>query len=152
MHLTSVELKSKAGKAAPHAGWVRSTHWVSTISFLLLVFSGAEILMVHPRLYWGEVGNELTHAWIELPISRNYQHGGWEEKEAFSNVANSPATQARSTKIFNLNSWGRSLHFMAGWGLVSAGTVYLVLGCVTGHFWRNLIPRAREIRLHAILG
>ena len=38
--------------------------------------------MVHPRLYWGEVGNDLTHAWIELPISRNYRHGGWEEKAA----------------------------------------------------------------------
>jgi hypothetical protein len=50
---------------------------VGTISFLLLVFSGVEILMVHPRLYWGKVGNDLTPALFELPISRNYHHGGW---------------------------------------------------------------------------
>ena len=38
--------------------------------------------MVHPRLYWGEAGNDLTPALIELPISRNYQHGGWDSADA----------------------------------------------------------------------
>src|SRR4051812_44677489 len=107
--------------AAPHAGWVKSTHWVMTISFLLLVFSGYEILMVHPRLYWGDVGNGLTPAWLELPISRNYRHGGWEERDAFFPAPDGPVSQARTFKTFNQNSWGRSLHFLAGWGLVIAG-------------------------------
>ena len=38
--------------------------------------------MVHPRLYWGEAGNDLTPALLELPISRNYQHGGWDKPHA----------------------------------------------------------------------
>jgi len=135
---------STAPTAAPHAGWVKSTHWIATFSFLLLVFSGSEILMVHPRLYWGNVGNDLTPAWIELPVSKNYRHGGWEGKEAFFGGADAPISEARTFKTFNRNSWGRSLHFLAGWGLVVAGAVYLLAGIVSGHFWRHLLPRGAE--------
>ncbi len=54
----------------PHARWVRISHWVLTASVLTLALSGVLILMVHPRLYWGDAGNDLTPALIELPISR----------------------------------------------------------------------------------
>ena len=60
-----------------HARWVRLTHWMAAVSVAALAFSGVEILMVHPRLYWGEAGNDLTPPLLELPISRNYRHGGW---------------------------------------------------------------------------
>jgi hypothetical protein len=59
-----------------HTRWVRISHWIVTVSFLMLAFTGIVILMAHPRLYWGEVGNDLTPALIELPISRNHRHGG----------------------------------------------------------------------------
>ncbi len=120
------------------------------MSFLLLVFSGSEILMVHPRLYWGDVGNDLTPAWIELPISRNYRHGGWGEKEAFLGGEHAPVSEARTFKTFNRNSWGRSLHFLAGWGLVAAGIVYLLAGIISGHFRRHLLPRGAEMRPKAL--
>ena len=43
--------------AAGHARWVRVSHWIVTLSVAVLsLFTGVEILMVHPRLYWGEVG------------------------------------------------------------------------------------------------
>ena len=42
-----------------HARWVRLTHWMAAVSVAALTFSGVEILMVHPRLYWGEAGNDL---------------------------------------------------------------------------------------------
>lgn len=47
-----------------HARWVRVSRWIVAVSLLTLVFSGIEILMVHPRLYWGEVGNDLTERQI----------------------------------------------------------------------------------------
>ena len=53
-----------------HKRWVKSTHWIITLSFLALAFSGFIILMCHPRLYWGETGNDLTPALFELPVSR----------------------------------------------------------------------------------
>ena len=72
---------SSIPKSIPHKTWVKGTHWIITLSFLALVFSGFVILMCHPRLYWGEVGNDLTPALFEPPVSRNYQHGGWEWNE-----------------------------------------------------------------------
>ena len=69
------EVTGEPGRATsvrPHARWVRISHWIATASVLTLTFSGVVILMAHPRLYWGEVGNDLTPALIELPISRNY--------------------------------------------------------------------------------
>lgn len=129
---------------APHAGWVKVAHGIVTLSFLALVLSGVVILMCHPRLYWGEVGNDLTPAWLELPISRNHQHGGWEQRVPFFGDAGSPVSASRTFKIFNENGWGRSLHFLAGWCLVLPGGVYLALGIVTGHFRRHLLPRRGE--------
>src|SRR6185295_15925945 len=73
-----LEATSVTTCSAPvHARWVRLTHWVAAASVAALAFSGVEILMVHPRLYWGEVGNDLTPPLLELPISRNHRHGGW---------------------------------------------------------------------------
>jgi len=64
-------------EAGGHARWVRVSHWIGAASLLVLAVTGFVILMAHPRLYWGEVGNGLTPALIELPISRNYRHGGF---------------------------------------------------------------------------
>ena len=132
--------------AAPHAGWVKSTHLIVTVSFLLLVFTGVEILMVHPRLYWGDAGNSLMPAWLELPISKNYRHDGWIGKEPFFSGADAPFSDARTFRTFNKNAWGRSLHFLAGWGLVVAGGIYLLAGIFSGHFRRHLLPRWSAMR------
>jgi len=98
----------------PHSRWVKGTHWIVTLSFLLLVFTGFEILMVHPRLYWGETGNDLTPALVELPISRNYRHGGWQKQVSLSSDRRESVSAVRTFDIFNQNGWGRSLHFLAG--------------------------------------
>ena len=60
------------------------------MSLLTLAFTGFVILMAHPRLYWGEAGNDLTPALLELPISRNYQHGGWDTPTPFFQDAAGP--------------------------------------------------------------
>lgn len=130
-----------------HPGWVRVCHWLVSLSFLALAFTGYVILMCHPRLYWGEVGNNLTPALIELPISRNHQHDGWEPKVPFTNNAAGPVSASRFYMIFNENSWGRSLHFLAAWVLVITGTIYLVAGFRTGHFRRHLWPRTDELAI-----
>jgi thiosulfate reductase cytochrome b subunit len=111
-----------------------------TASFITLAVTGIYILMVHPRLYWGEVGNDLTPAFFELPISRNYQHNGWENKTAFFKEPGSPISASRTYDIFNENGWGRSLHFLSAWFLVATGVVYLLTGLFTGHFTNRLLP------------
>ena len=134
-----------------HRGWVRASHWMVAIGFFLLAYSGAEILMVHPRLYWGEAGNDLTPALFELPISRNYQHAGWEKSTPFYKMAGAPVSASRTYEIFNQNGWGRSLHFLAAWVLVVTGLLYLLAGIFTGHFKLRLWPRANEFNMRLLL-
>jgi thiosulfate reductase cytochrome b subunit len=137
--------EERKGSVAGHARWVRVSHWVLAASVLTLAFSGFEILMVHPRLYWGKAGNDLTPALFELPISRNYKHGGWAPPVVFSPGADPVVSAARTYDIFNQNSWGRSLHFLAAWFFVVTGLIYLVTGFTSGHLWRHLVPRLREL-------
>jgi hypothetical protein len=40
-----------------HSFLVRVTHWLITLAFLALLVSGLELVVSHPRFYWGEVGN-----------------------------------------------------------------------------------------------
>jgi hypothetical protein len=54
--------------APRHSGLVRITHWLTTVCFLALLLSGIEILISHPRFYWGETGNVMTPSLFDLPI------------------------------------------------------------------------------------
>src|SRR5579864_9343636 len=144
-------MKTTPGKQGPsatagHARWIRISHWLLAASVVTLAFSGFVILMAHPRLYWGQVGNDLTPALFELPISRNFKHGGWAEAIAFYPREGSVVTSVRTYDIFNQNSWARSLHFLTAWVFVITGLSYLVTGCFGGHFWRDLVPRLRELK------
>src|SRR5262245_59559774 len=110
---SAVVTKSPAAVAPPttaHTRSIRISHSVLTVSVMTLAFTGSVILMPHPRLYWGEVGNDLTQPLIELPISRTHRHGGWETPQPFFEDGTSPVSAIRTYSIFNKNGWGRSLH------------------------------------------
>ncbi len=131
-------------ETAGHPRWVRVCHWIVALSFLVLTFSGYVILMCHPRLYWGEVGNDLTPAFLELPIGPN-QHNEWVNDEPVAQNGNAPVSATRQNVIFNQNSWARSLHFLAAWFLVVPGTGYLLAGLFSGHFRRRFWPQTGEL-------
>ncbi len=133
-----------------HRRWVRNCHWIVVLSFFTLGITGVVILMAHPRLYWGEVGNDLMPALLEFPISNNHRPGEYEQAVSFSNLDHAPISANRTYLIFNQNSWGRSLHFLAAWFLVIAGLVYALAGIVSGHLSRDLLPSARELAPRAI--
>jgi len=133
-----------------HARWVRICHWTVTVSLTTLAFSGFVILMAHPRLYWGEVGNGLTPALLELPISRNHQHSGWGPPTPFFSDAAGPVTANRTYRIFNQNGWGRSLHFLAAWCLLLPGAGYLLTGIFVGHFRTHIWPKRKELAPHRV--
>jgi thiosulfate reductase cytochrome b subunit len=144
--MTDIVLAAHAERPAPrHPGWVRLSHWIIAASVLTLVFSGIMILMVHPRLYWGEAGNDLTPALLDLPISRNYRHGGWTASTPLTPAANGPMSAGRTYDIFNQNGWARSLHFLAAWWLVVQGAVYVLFGLAHGHFRQRFLPARDEL-------
>jgi len=54
--------------AVRHTATVRVTHWIAALCFLALLVSGIEIVISHPRFYWGEEGNVNTPALFSIPI------------------------------------------------------------------------------------
>src|ERR1039458_8495623 len=116
-----------------HSVLVRVTHWIITLSFFALVVSGAEIVISHPRFYWGEVGNNLTQPLFKLhiPASRNLVPTGY------------------GYVLPDQNGWSRYLHFQSAWLAVLTGLLYLIFGFVTGHFRRNLFPARTDLSWHA---
>ena len=117
---------------------------------MALAFSGVEILMVHPRLYWGEAGNDLTPPLLELPISRNHRHGGWTTPTPLLDDRSAPVSAGRTFEIFNQNGWGRSLHFLAAWVLVAVGLVYVVAGVIAGHFRGHFLGGREALSVAAL--
>jgi len=107
-----------------HSALVRVTHWITTLCFLALVVSGAEIVISHPRFYWGETGNVLTTPLFKLPIpsSRALVPTGY------------------GYVLPDQNGWSRALHFQSAWVVVLTGLLYVISGLFTGHFRKDLLP------------
>lgn len=85
---------------------MRVTHWIGTLCLFVLLVSGLEIVISHPRLYWGETGNVLMPPLFVLPI---------------------PASRAVVATGYGFvlpdqNGWSRSLHFQTGWAALFTAT------------------------------
>jgi len=98
--------------ASRHSAVVRVTHWITALCFVALLVSGIEIVVSHPRFYWGENGNVLTPALFSFPIP--------------SSRATVPT--GYGYVLPDQNGWSRYLHFEAAWALVLTGVVYLIFG------------------------
>jgi len=107
-----------------HRAVVRVTHWITVIAFFALLISGAEIVISHPRFYWGEVGNALTRPLFTLPIP----------------ASRSTVPTGYGYVLPDQNGWSRSLHFQAAWAVVLTGLVYAIFSLWTGHFRKHLFP------------
>jgi len=118
-----------------HSAVVRVTHWVTTLCFLALLVSGVEILMSHPRFYWGEAGNVLTPPLFKLPVP----------------ASRSTVPTGYGYVLPDQNGWSRYLHFQAAWVLVLTGLLYVVLGLYQGHFRRSLLPARADITPRKLL-
>ena len=116
-----------------HSALVRVTHWVTTLCFVALLVSGIEILISHPRFYWGETGNVLTTPLFQLPIpsSRALVPTGY------------------GYVLPDQNGWSRYLHFQAAWVVVLTGLLYVISALFTGHLRKNLLPGKADLSLRA---
>src|SRR5712692_11059935 len=120
--------------ATRHSALVRVTHWITTLCFLALLVTGAEIVISHPRFYWGETGTILTTPLFKLPIP--------------SSSALVPT--GYGYVLPDQNGWSRYLHFQAAWLAVLTGLLYLVFGWLTGHFRQNLFPARANLSWRAL--
>jgi thiosulfate reductase cytochrome b subunit len=116
-----------------HSALVRVTHWITTLCFLALLVTGVEIVISHPRFYWGETGNVLTTPLFKLPIpsSRALVPTGY------------------GYVLPDQNGWSRYLHFQAAWIVVLTGLLYTISIFFTGHLRKNLLPGKADLSLRA---
>ncbi|HEV3220778.1 MAG TPA: cytochrome b/b6 domain-containing protein [Candidatus Acidoferrales bacterium] len=125
-----------ATASSRHSALVRATHWVTTLCFLTLLVTGAEILVSHPRFYLGETGNSLTKPLFKIPVpaSRKSVPTGY------------------SYTLPDANGWSRYLHFQTAWVLVFTGLLYFIWGLFSGHFRKNLLPQGADLSWRAFWG
>jgi thiosulfate reductase cytochrome b subunit len=126
--------KTESAKSSPaetkrHSLLVRVTHWLTTLAFFALLISGGEIVLSHPRFYWGETGNVNMRPWLNLhlPSSRDTVPTGY------------------GYVLPDANGWSRYLHFQAAWLAVATGLLYVIWGLFHGHFRRNVCPAPSDL-------
>ena len=110
--------------APRHSALVRLTHWLTIIAFLALLVTGLELVISHPRFYWGETGNVNMRPLFSLPLptSRDTINNGY------------------GSNMPDQNGWSRYLHFESAWLLVLTALVYGIASLLNGHFRRDLVP------------
>lgn len=111
-------------KIPRHAAVVRITHWLTVIAFFALLISGGEMVVPHPRFYWGETGNVMVRPLFTLPIPASRKT----VPTRYSFVAE------------DQNGWSRSLHFQAAWLAVLTGLVYGIFILRSRHLRDDLLP------------
>jgi len=126
---------SGAKTPSRHTLFVRVTHWITTLCFFTLLVSGAEIVISHPRFYWGEIGNVNTTPLFKFPIP--------------SSRATVPT--GYGYVLPDQNGWSRALHFQSAWVVVLTGLLYVIGAFFSGHLQRNLLPRKGDFSPRAFL-
>lgn len=108
-----------------HALITRVTHWINVVCITVLIMSGLQIFNAHRALYWGKKGADFDPHWFALP-------------NGFPHWATIPSWQDLAM--------GRLWHFAFAWLFVINGLIYLVFGLISGHFRRDFLPTAEQLR------
>jgi thiosulfate reductase cytochrome b subunit len=96
---------------------------------LALLVTGIEIVISHPRFYWGEEGNVNTPALFSIPIP----------------ASRSSVPTGYGYTLPDQNGWSRYLHFQTAWVVIATGLWYVISGLLSGHFRRNLLPSRADL-------
>jgi len=112
-----------------HSALVRVTHWITAVCFLALLLTGIEILISHPRFYWGETGNINMAPLFKIPIP----------------ASRSTVPTGYGYVLPDQNGWSRYLHFQSAWIAVFTGLLYVIWSFFSGHLRRNLLPAGTDL-------
>lgn len=147
-----------------HALAVRVTHWINALAIVFLLGTGLNIFNAHPMLYWGQYGSDRDHAnrWLEIGAAnaaggelRGYVRIGGLEVGTTGVLGVSKGANGQP-QVIAYPAWStipsgrdlataRNFHFFFAWMLAINGLVYLAYGVASGHIFKNLVPRLREL-------
>jgi thiosulfate reductase cytochrome b subunit len=140
----------------------RITHWIWAIAMFFLLLSGLQIFNARPNLYIGqESGFGYQNSILDIyalnrdpaPVGQTKIFGyvfdttgvlgvsttnGRASFVAFPGWATIPSNRDLAT--------GRVVHFFFAWILVGTLGMWLVNAITTGHLWRDIILKPRDIR------
>jgi thiosulfate reductase cytochrome b subunit len=150
-----------------HTVAVRLTHWFNALILVLLLISGLRLFNYHPALYWGNYGYSGVPSFMSISALEDI------ETDEPVGVTTVMGHNFITTGVLGVSydaqgepvsgafpRWlilpgglavARDVHFAAAWLLVFNGLVYLLFGLFTGHFRRDLLPVAAELRPRHLL-
>ena len=142
-------------------GWTRVTHWIWAVAMFFLLLSGLQIFNSRPNLYIGQQsGFQFDNSILDFGLSGDgearpqvrifgqlFDDKGYQGPSGVPPHSNYQAITSWATipSYHDLGA-GRVVHFFFAWILVSTLFVWLVSALVTGHFWRDIVLKPRDIR------
>jgi len=127
--------------ATPHGfpAWLRITHYVNFLLLVLLVRSGLQILMEHPRLYWNVHCTPNTE-WLRLTPIEVPKDRVWTAKDDARYLSPWIGLPGYRHTVGMARHW----HFLSVLFWVSNGLIFVVLLFGTGQ-WRRLVPTSWSV-------
>jgi DMSO/TMAO reductase YedYZ molybdopterin-dependent catalytic subunit/thiosulfate reductase cytochrome b subunit len=114
--------------------WLRATHYVNFLLIVLLVRSGLQILMDHPRLYWNVHCTPGTE-WLRLTPVEVPRDRVWTAKDDARPLSPWLGLPGGRHTVGMARHW----HFLSALFWVANGAAYVALLFGTGQ-WRRLVP------------
>jgi len=136
----------------------RIWHWVNAVTLLIMLMSGLMIFNAHPRLYWGEYGANLDHAWLEIGhrgAAGFLRIGTWQFET--TGLLGSWTDAGGTTRLRAFPGWatlptnysladGRIWHLAFAWVVALGLLTYLLWSLGNGHLRRDIHVTRREWR------
>jgi DMSO/TMAO reductase YedYZ molybdopterin-dependent catalytic subunit/thiosulfate reductase cytochrome b subunit len=119
--------------------WLRVTHYVNFLFTILLIRSGLQILMDHPRLYWNIHCTPGTE-WLRLTPIEVPKDRVWTAKDDSRSLSPWIGLPGYRHTIGMARHW----HFLSVLFWATNGVVYFVLLFATGQ-WRRIVPTSWQV-------
>ena len=119
--------------------WLRITHYVNFLFLILLIRSGLQILMDHPRLYWNVHCTPGTE-WLRLTPVEVPRDRVWTSKDDSRHLSPWIGLPGYRHTVGMARHW----HFLSVLFWVGNGLVFVMLLFATGQ-WQRLVPTSWRI-------
>jgi thiosulfate reductase cytochrome b subunit len=143
-------------------GITRLTHWVWAVAMFFLLLSGLQIFNARPNLYIGQQSGFAFENSILDIYATNSPSGPAGQTKLFGQIFNTTGVlgmsgSADQPTFTAFPGWatipsyrdlatGRVVHFFFAWILVGTLAIWLINALFTGHLWRDIIIKPRDIR------